>query len=250
MGERYVGAGFYQRYAEEHGLDAMADDNAGLLPDFAVLAGEGFDPSLVRPEIQDFYERTARYDLTVRIGWSGPFKHPPRTLIYLVGRNVKQFNIPLSLAGTDVPMENELIRLAGPTTAETPYVGWLRRSAVTGEAMLAGLYTTCELPGARGRFFKGVYPLPGGSATTIFRPVNRFEGSFALVSGGWHFGDPGYYRIHRTKVGTLRVKCVPMDEVIHVFVDLEGALRAHHTFAFAKIRFLSLFYKITPREAG
>jgi hypothetical protein len=250
IGERYVGAGFYQAYAEAHGLDALAEDNAGLLPDFDVLAGEGFDPSRVRPEVRDFYERTARYDLTVRTGWSGPFKHPPRTLIYLVGRNVKQFDIPLSLPATDVAMENELIRLADPTTDETPYVGWLRRSAATGECMLAGLYTTCELPGARGRFFKGVYPLPGGSATTIFRPVNRLDGSFALVSGGWRFGDPGYYRIHRTKVGTLRVKCVPMEESIHVFVDPEGRLRAYHTFAFAKIRFLNLHYKITPRGVG
>ena len=60
------------------------------------LAGERFDPSLVRPGIRDFYERTARYDLVVQIRWSGPFKHPPRTLIYLVGRNVGQFDIPLS----------------------------------------------------------------------------------------------------------------------------------------------------------
>ncbi len=186
----------------------------------------------------------------MRTEWSGSFRYPPRTLIYLVGRNVKQFDILLSLAATDVPPENELIRLVDPTTDETPYVGWLRRSAATGEAMLAGLYTTCELPGARGRFFKGVYPLPGGSATTIFRPVNRLDGSFALVSGGWHSGDPGYYRVHRTKVGTLCVKSVPMDESIHVFVDPEGALRAHHTFAFSKIRFLSLRYKITPSEAG
>ena len=35
-----------------------------------------------------------------------------------------------------------------------------------------------------------------------------------------------------------------------MFVDPEGGLRAHHTFAFAKIRFLGLHYKITPREAG
>jgi hypothetical protein len=251
IGERYVGADFYKAYVNENGLDAIVnDENSGLLPDFDVLAGEGFDSSRVRPEVRDFYERTARYELGVRVGWSGLIKHPPRTLIYLVGRNVKQFDIPLSLAATDVAMDNELIRLADPTTYETPYVGWLRRSTATGECMLAGFYTTCELPGARGRFFKGVYPLPGGSATTIFRPFNRLEGSFALVSGGWRFGDPGYYRIHRTRVGTLRVKCVPMEESIHVFVDPEGALRAHHTFAFAKIGFLNLNYKITPREAG
>ncbi len=116
--------------------------------------------------------------------------------------------------------------------------------------MLAGLYTTCELPRARGRFFKGVYPLPGGSATTIFRPENRANGSFALVSDNRRFGEVGYYRIHRMKADTLRVKRVPMEEVIHVFVDSEGEIRAHHTFAFAKIRFLTLHYRITPKDRG
>ena len=247
IGERYVGAEFYKAYAKENGLDAVVDDdNAGLLTDFDVLAGEGFDPSQVRPEIRDFYERTARYELGVQIGWSGPFKHPPRTLIYLVGRNVKQFDIPLSLRATDVTMKNKLVLLKDPTSGETTYVGWLRRSAATGEAMLAGLYTTCELPQARGRFFKGVYPLPGGSATTIFRPENRPDGSFALVSDERRFGKAGYYRIHRTKAGTLRVKRVPMEEVIHVFMDPEGEIRTHHTFAFAKIRFLALRYQIAP----
>jgi hypothetical protein len=246
VGARRIGAAFHEAYAEEKGLETMADADAGLLPDFDVLAGEGFDPSQVRPEVRDFYERTARYELGVRVGWSGPFKHPPRTLIYLVGRNVKQFDIPLSLRATDVTMENELVRLADPTTGETTYIGWLRRSAATGEAMLAGLYNTCELPEARGRFFKGVYPLPGGSATTIFRPENRPDGSFALVSDNRRFGEVGYYRIHRTNADTLRVKRVPMEEVIHVFVDPGGAIRANHTFAFAKIRFLALRYQIAP----
>ena len=249
FGGRRIGAEFYETYARDANLEAVTDEeDAGLLTDFEALAGEGFDPLLVRPEIRDFYERTARYDFTVRIGWSGPFKHPPRTLIYLVGRNVKQFDIPLSLRATDVMMENELIRLVDPTTGDTPYVGWLRRSVITGEAMLAGLYTTCELPRARGRFFKGVYPLPGGSATTIFRPENRANGSFALVSDRRRFGEAGYYRIHRTNADTLHVKGVPMEEVIHVFVDSTGVLSAQHTFAFAKISFLSLHYKIMPRH--
>jgi hypothetical protein len=191
----------------------------------------------------EFYERTARYDLRVRVDWSGPFKHPPRTLIYFVGRNVGQFDIPLSLS--TVEMENELIQLRDPATNEVPCVGWLRRSAATGEAMLAGLYTTCELPAACGRFFKGVYPLPGGSATTIFRPKNRPDGSFALISDGRRFGKAGYYRIHRTDDGALRVKRVPMEETIHVFADSEGGLHARHAFAFRRARFLTLQYEIT-----
>ena len=119
--------------------------------------------------------------------------------------------------------------------------------------MLAGLYTTCGLPRARGRFFKGVYPLPGGSATTIFRPENRPDGTFALVSDGRRFGEAGYYRIHRTTGGALRVKRIPMEETIHVFVDSGGTLHARHTFAFWQARFLTLHYEITthaPRASG
>jgi hypothetical protein len=145
-------------------------------------------------------------------------------------------------------MKNELICLEDPLRNETLYAGWLRRWASTGEAMLAGLYTTCGLPRAGGRFFKGVYPLPGGSATTIFRPENRPDGSFALVSDGRRFGEAGYYRIHRTDGGALRVKRVPMEETIHVFVDSEGVLHASHTFAFWRARFLDLHYEITSHE--
>ena len=246
IGNVYIGAKFYEGYVREAGLDVVTDDeDAGLLPNLGELAGEGFDPSLVHPKIRDFYERTARYDLFAQIGWSGPFKHPPRTLIYLVGRNVGQFDIPLSASA--VAMKHELINLKDPTTDVTSYVGWLRRSAATGEAMLAGLYTTCELPAACGRFFKGVYPLPGGSATTIFRPENRPDGSFALVSDGRRFGEAGYYRIHRTDDGALRVKRLPMKETINVFADSEGGLHASHEFAFWRARFLTVHYELMTR---
>lgn len=245
VGSEYVGAGFYGGYAREEGLEAVADEDAGLLTDFGELTGEEFDPSLVDPEIRDFYERTARYYLDVQIRWSGPFKHPPRTLIYLVGRNIGQFDIPLS--PSTVTMKNELIHLRDPATNETPYAGWLRRSAATGDAMLAGLYTTCGLPLERGRLFKGIYPLPGGSATTIFRPENRPDGSFSLVSDGRRFGEAGYYRIHRTDGGALRVRRVPIEERLHVSVDPNSALRARHEFAFCGVRFLTLHYEISRR---
>jgi len=94
-GKVRIGTGFYEEYAHVAGLKTVTDDpDAGLLPDFDVIAGDGFDPSLDRPGIRDFYQRTARYDLSVQIGWSGPFSHLPLTLIYLVGRNVGQFDIP------------------------------------------------------------------------------------------------------------------------------------------------------------
>ena len=245
IGNNYIGAEFYDGYAREVGLDAVTDDDdAGLLPNFYALAGERFDPSLVHSEIRDFYERTARYDLFAQIGWSGPFKHPPRTLIYLVGRNVGQFDIPLSLS--TVEMENELIQLV--TRPRTRFPAWLAQAVGVhrgGHARrpVYHLRVACRLR----RFFKGVYPLPGGSATTIFRPENGPDGSFALVSDGRRFGEAGYYRIHRTDGGALRVMRVPMEETIHVFVDSEGVLQARHAFALLRARFLDLHYEISRR---
>ena len=82
FGGRRIGAELYEAYARDSGLEAVTgEEEAGLLTDFDALVGEGFDPLLVRTEIRDFYERTARYDVTVEIQWSRPFKYPPRTLI-------------------------------------------------------------------------------------------------------------------------------------------------------------------------
>lgn len=247
VGRERIGADFCEVYAREKGLEAVVDDpDAGLLTEFSELAGAGFDPSLVRPEIRGFYERTVRYGFDVRFEWRSPLRYPPRTLFYLVSRNVQQFNLPASPLVTSAGMSNEVIRLTDPATGETSYAGWLRRST-TGETILAGIYSTCGLPGRDGRFFKGVYPLPDGSVTVIFRPENRPDGSFALVSDGRRFGDEGYYRLHRASENTLRVQCVLMRESIHLFVDEAKTLRSCHTFAFCGVRFLTMRYKIMVR---
>lgn len=248
VGKEHIGAGFYETYAKEADLEVIAGDpEAGLLPDFGSLAGEGFEPERVHPEIRRFYERTARYGLGVRPEWQAPLRFPARTLIYLVSRNIRQLNLPFD-PGTG--MTSDLIRLADPATGEAPYAGWLRRSAETGEVVYAGFYTTCEPPNVQGRFVKVVFPLPGGSATVILRPENRPDGAFALVSDGRRFGDAGYYRVHRTGEGTSRTKYVPIKEVIHVFVDRAGTLHTEHTFVFWKLRFLTLHYEITPRSGA
>ena len=44
VGDDYIGAGFYGCYAREAGLEAVADEDAGLLPDFDVLAGRRLIP--------------------------------------------------------------------------------------------------------------------------------------------------------------------------------------------------------------
>src|SRR5215213_8190046 len=53
VGKGQIGAGFYDTYAKDAGLEAVArDPEAGLLRDFGSLAGEGFEPERVHPEIR------------------------------------------------------------------------------------------------------------------------------------------------------------------------------------------------------
>jgi hypothetical protein len=249
IGERRIGPDFYEAYAREEALELVeGEPETGLLTDFSVLSGGGFEAEVVRPEIRRFYERTALFGLDVRPEWSGPLRYSARTLIYLVSRNIQQLNLPTSPVAAGAGMSSELIGLRNPITNQVPYCGWLRRSLATGAVIYAGLYTTCELPGRQGRFVKVVFPLPSGSATVVLRPENRPDGSFALVSAGDGFGDAGYYRVHRGPDDTLRAKYVPIKEEIHVFVDRAGMLRTNHTLALWRARFLTLNYEISRRD--
>ena len=187
------------------------------------------------------------YDLDLSYEWSGLFKNPPRTLNYLVGRNIRQVNLPIFPLADSIDVTNEVIRLTDPAAGGVLYTGWRRRIAATGEVILAGIYGTCELPGHDGRFVRGFYPLTNGSVSVVFRPRNEPDGSFTLVSEGRRFGEAGYYRTNQTDPDMLHVKCVPVREVVRVFVGFVGTLRARHTFAFGEVRFLTLRYKITPR---
>jgi hypothetical protein len=73
VGKGRIDSGFPEEYAREAGLEIIRDDPvAWLLPDFGALAGE----------------RTARYGLEVWSEWSRVLRYPPRTLIYLVSRNI------------------------------------------------------------------------------------------------------------------------------------------------------------------
>jgi hypothetical protein len=132
--------------------------------------------------VKRFYKRPAPYGLDVTPGWRGLFKYPPRTLIYLVSRHIRQLNLPTGSSRADTGMTSKLFRLSDPATGRERYACWLRRSKITGEVVYAEFYTSCKLPGREGRFVKVVFSLPGGSATVLLRPENRPDGSLALVS--------------------------------------------------------------------
>jgi dihydrofolate reductase len=141
IGERRIGPDFYEAYAREEALELVeGEPETGLLTDFSVLSGGGFEAEAVRPEIRRFYERTALFGLDVRPEWSGPLRYSARTLIYLVSRNIQQLNLPTSPVAAGAGMSSELIGLRNPITNQVPYCGWLRRSLATG-AVITGKRT-------------------------------------------------------------------------------------------------------------
>ncbi len=247
-GAHKIGESLYESYARDAGLVVQHRPDAGLLESFAVLKNARFDPEKVHPAILDFYERTAHYSLEAWVQWTGPLSPFARTMISSISRNIEQLVLPLTPLATSRGMSSEIISLADEQTGALAYSGWLRKTVATGEIVYAGFYTTCRPPKYPGRCVKVVFPLPQGSATVILRPVNGPSGSLLLVSEGRKFGGPGYYRIHRANSRKLRVKYVPIEETIHVYVDDKGVLRTDHQFNFWGLRFLTLHYKITPKH--
>lgn len=248
IGSERIGATFYAAYAAEAGLEVERETiEAGLLPEFGRLASAGFDPASVDPEIRDFYERTSNYNLDVWSQWRGPLRFFARTLIYLVSRNIQQLNLPMSPLATSAGMSSEVIPLRERATGTVVFTSWLRRAVATGEVVYAGFYTAARPVHHDRVCVKVVFPLPGGSATVFLRPEAQQDGSLKLISAGVQFGDPGYYRIHRVQNGELRVRYLPLKEMIHVFRDATGILRTHHTFAFWGLQFLTLHYKMTTQ---
>ena len=83
----------------------------------------------------------------------------------------------------------------------------------------------------------------------MLRPENGPNCAFRLVSAGRRFGDPGYYRIHRIEADTLRVKYLPIKEIIEVYEDDQRVPRTDHTFRWWGSRFLTLHYKIVLKAS-
>ena len=247
-GSPRIGSSLYESYARDAGLAVQQRPDGGLLESFASLKSTRFAPEKVHPAILDFYEQTAHYSLDAWVQWTGPLSPFARFMISSISRNIEQLILPLTPLTTSHGMSSEVISLADKQTGEVAYAGWLRKAVSTGEIVYAGFYTTCRPPNFAGSCVKVVFPLPQGSATVILRPVNAPNGSFKLVSEGLKFGGPGYYRVHKLKSGRLRVKYVPIEETIHVYVGAGGVRRTDHHFNFWGLRFLTLHYKIVRKQ--
>ena len=239
---KLIGADFYHQLAIDEQLK-IADEPAGLLTDFSLLKGEGFDPTQVRQEIHEFYERTSEFRLEA---WS---EAPFFTRMFLwvltrfVSRRMNQLNFPVSSLELAGGMTSDLLPMNNDS-GQRVYTGWLRRLAKSGHVIYTGLYSV-ESPGEfADPCVKVSFPLPQGSATVFLRPEAQPDGSFKLISSGRKFGEPGFYRMVELKPGVWKVRNFrTLREYFHVYVDESGMLRTDHLVTFLGLTILRLHYK-------
>jgi len=243
IGENYIGETFYQEYAKDKGYMASTPPGSGLMHDFTVL-GSGDHPHL-RKKIQHFYEHTSLYKMEVWTKAYYPVKPFAKLLIRSISREINQLNIPLDSMDTSRGMTSEVICLSTPA-GEKKMVCWLRKVNVTNRVVYSGFYSPVVINGKP--FVRVVFPLPNGNVTVVLRPEFREDGSFRLISDRLGFGGAGYYRVQHSKPGFVKVRMIPLKEIIHVFEDEKGDLRTDHEFRFWGMKFLNLHYKLIPGE--
>jgi hypothetical protein len=246
---RGIGPDFFATWGESNGMRVLApaaDD--GLVPGLAALTGPGFDPSAVDPRIDDFYARTAAYDLRIESRWSGPFRAVGWLIAKMFARRLAQLNLPLSNRELRGGFESRIVRL-GDAEGRVRHTAWVRTAVETGRPAFVGEYGTTLIPGHAGPCIKVVFPLPNGNAIVVLRPRVDEGAGFSLVSDGKRFGDPGFYFTVLADGGEVWVRYVrTMKERLSLRVAGD-AIAASHRFGVFGMPFLELAYTITRKHA-
>lgn len=246
--DEQIGPQFYDWLADNEELEIRPDASCGLLRSFDDLRGPRFNPDHVAQPIRDFYEQTARHELDawsetrlgLRIGlWC---------LTHFVSHSIDQFNFPLSAMELSRGMTSEVLPMVERSSGKHRYTGWLRRRAVDGRVLYAGLYSAAPAPGYGSPCVKVSFPVPRGSIVVFLRPEAMPDGSFKLISAGSKFGDVGFYRLVRNRDGWDVVYLPWLKEEFHLYVK-DGFVRTDHAVRIGKVDIFRLHYKIRRLHA-
>lgn len=194
------GEGFIYQLAQKEGLDVQRNcQHTGILPDINALNLPSDQQQKLAPSIADFYEKTAHYDLKIKLKWNPFFKGFGYLVHLLFGKRIKQLNIPISNDLHPQNIRSEIIQLLDPTTQSVQHTFWLRTYESNGDVLFSGLYGTGQLPTGE-TVVKVVFPLPQGNATVLLTPCITTDGQLLLQASGTAFGEAGFYfLLHDTK---------------------------------------------------
>jgi len=246
-----IGSAFFQRLAEKKDLDFVAAGPVrGLIDSFSALSSSACNPNEVDARVAAFYENTSDFEFDIWSEWCGAFRPFGGALAALFSRRLQQLNLPLSSLDTKLGITSNVVQLK-ERSGRIVYTAWVRDVVSTKRTLYAGSYSICQVPGYPGPCVKVVFPLPNGSAVVIMRPESGPDGSLTLRSVGIRFGDPGFYFFVEKEPGCGWARHVrTLQEVIRVYADAQGTLRADHDLWIWGARFLRLHYRMRKRAAA
>ncbi len=231
--------------------DLTVDRNlktGGLLSSIQDLELSTSETERLRPEIIDFYENTAAYELDLKIEWRSYFSVFGRLVSFLYSNRLKQLNFPMNQQELSDGINSEVVALRDPTSGKAKYTAWYRTFISSGRVLYSGIYSTCKLPSGK-VCIKAVFPLPRGNATVILEPAVGANGELCLTSSGKKYGDPGFYFLVNDSKDCHWAQYIrSFRECLNVFVDKTGKLRAEHTITLWKQRVFTIFFKLSRRE--
>jgi hypothetical protein len=245
-----IGSAFFRRLADKMNLQFVEDGpGRGLIENFSRLGGPMCRPAQVDRRVVAFYESTAEFEFDVWSEWCGAFRPFGGALAAIFSRRLQQLNVPLSPLDTKLGITSDVVQLR-ERSGRVVYTAWVRDVVSTRRTLYAGSYSVCHVPGYDGPCVKVVFPLPNGSAMVIMRPESESNGSFTVRSAGTRFGDPGFYFFVEAEPGHGWARHVrALQEVIRVYADAQGTLRADHDLWILGARFLRLHYRMRRRAA-
>jgi hypothetical protein len=217
------------------------DSSAGLLPSMAMLDGLGFDSARLRPEIRDFYEHTAAWDMEVWTGWSPLFWPAGELVARLFGRRVEQLALPMRPLDVAHGMDSQITLIRGGDGGQVA-AAWMRTLRSSGRHVFSGSYSARTLPGADRPSVHVAFPLESGNVQVFLRPSATNDGGLVLKSLPGGFGQDGaYVVVHDGRDFAARV---PLHETFHVYVDDRGVLRTDHELRFRRMSAVRLHYRL------
>ena len=241
-----VGAGWVQEYADRIGGSVRQDVNAGLVTDFELLSGPGFDARSLQPQVRDFYEHTAQWRMEAWAEWSPWFWPGGEAVSRLFGKRVEQLALPMRPLDVSRGMDSS-VEVITDREGHPVATGWLRTLRSTGEFVFSGCYSHRTLPGADRPSVHVAFPLESGNVQVFLRPSIDPDGSLWLRSPGDPFGGDGAYVVVEDG-GRHFAARAPIHETFHVYVDPVGVLRTDHVLKLWEATAVRLHYKLEPRN--
>ena len=250
-----AGRGLWSRGAVGNGwfmLQDLADPSqptpAGQIEQLSSMDSHDFAAAETHPEVQAFYEQTARYELWVRPRWPLLFALPARLYVALA-RSLGQLVLPLDRRGAwqQVKVRTFAADAALPMAGGRLY----ERRYANGTPMFIAAYGVAERDGQQ--YMAVSLPLPGTCLMGMLRPENMGDGGLRLRSR--RADDPEAGLFLDTPVAPVRL---PMSEDLLLGPLEQGfapgpsdavpgaTIGAVHRFELWGIRCLELDYLIRP----